>query len=80
MVDHARTEYAQQRGRFAAEGPDGAAANGSAAGKSYGELFGAAWGDSGFIYWLKAGVAFTLPLLLLGLIGLFIFIWSLVSK
>jgi predicted RNase H-like nuclease (RuvC/YqgF family) len=78
MVDHARTEYNQQRGRFAAEAAEGGAAAEAAAGETYEEMFGGG-SDHSFLYWLKAGLAFTLPLLLLGLVAIFIFCWRIFS-
>ena len=77
MVDHARTEFNQQKARFAsetAEGGEGAANSG----EGYDEMFGDA-NDHTFLYWLKAGFAFTLPLFLLALFGLFILFWKIVS-
>ena len=75
MVDHARTEYSQMRSRFAADAAEGVAGESgvNVADGSYDEMFGAT--DHTFMYWLKAGLAFTLPLLLLGLIAVFIFCW-----
>ena len=32
--------------------------------------------ERGFVYWLKSGVAFTLPLWVLGIVGLLVWIWS----
>jgi chromosome segregation ATPase len=76
MVDHARTEYAQMRSRFAADAAEGTASESgvNAANGTYDEMFGSA-SDHTFLYWLKAGLAFTLPLLLLGLAAVFIFCW-----
>ncbi len=76
MVDHARTEYAQMRSRFAADAAEGTAGESgvNVADGAYDEMFGNS-PDHTFLYWLKAGVAFTLPLLLLGLIAVFIFCW-----
>lgn len=37
-------------------------------------------GSHGFLYWLQSGLAFTLPLLLLGTIALVILIWHLLNK
>lgn len=74
MVDHARNEFSQQRSRFASDAVDGAGAGVDAgAGDSYEEMFGGP--DRSFLYWLKAGVAFTLPLLLLGMVALVILCW-----
>jgi hypothetical protein len=36
-------------------------------------------GDAGFMYWLRNGLAFTLPLLSLGFITLFIWVWHLLT-
>ena len=36
-------------------------------------------GDAGFMYWLRNGLAFTLPLLSLGIITLFIWVWHLLT-
>jgi chromosome segregation ATPase len=36
-------------------------------------------GDLGFVYWLRNGLAFTLPLLSLGTIALFVWIWHLLT-
>jgi len=36
-------------------------------------------GDQGFIYWLRSGLAFTLPLLTLGTVALFVWIWHLLT-
>ena len=79
MVDHARTEYGQQRARFAADVAEGTTTDGSPAENPYEEMFGQT-PDKSFVYWLKAGVAFTLPLLLLGIVALFSFIWFLFAK
>lgn len=74
MVDHARTEFNQQRTRFASDAVDGAGgAAEAAAADGYEDPFSER--DHTFLYWLKAGLAFTLPLLLLGLVGLVILCW-----
>ncbi len=74
MVDHARTDYNQQKARFAADASkDEGAATGSTSpeASSYAAMFGEAGGHD-FAYWLKAGVAFTLPLLVLGFLMLMV--------
>ncbi len=76
MVDHARSEYNQQKVRLATDADGNAVAGADAAHgglEGYEDAFGD--GDHGFMYWLKAGLAFTLPLLILGLIALAIFCW-----
>ena len=80
MVDHARTEYGQQRARFAADVAEGIAPTEGAAKESPYEDLISGDGEKGFVYWLKAGLAFTLPLLLLGFVALFIFCWSLATR
>ena len=35
--------------------------------------------DRGFLYWLKSGFAFTLPIQVLGVIGLLVWVWSILS-
>jgi septal ring factor EnvC (AmiA/AmiB activator) len=62
-VDDARTEYTRSRAVISAETNEevlGAASSGG--GSSYGEA-----PAQDFMYWLKSGFAFTLPLLVLGL-------------
>ena len=52
--------------------------SGVSGGESYDQMFGSET-DHTFLYWLKAGVAFTLPLILIGLAGLCIFLWRSIS-
>ena len=77
MVDHARTEFNQQKSRLATEAGDGGESGVSGA-ESYDQMFGTET-DHTFLYWLKAGVAFTLPLILIALAGLCIFLWRTIS-
>lgn len=77
MVDHARAEFNQQKSRLATEAGDGAE-TGTSGSDSYDQMFGAET-DHTFMYWLKAGVAFTLPLILIGLTGICIFLWRTIS-
>ena len=78
LVDHARAEYGQQKGRLATEAENGAEAGGAGAADSYEQLFGGD-ADHNFLYWLKAGFAFTLPLLLLLLVVIGILFWRTAS-
>jgi chromosome segregation ATPase len=73
MVDDARAEYNRALPRLSAdeELPP-------AAGAEYEEYY--AGGEKGFFYWLKAGFAFTLPLLVLGVLALLFWVWSLTAK
>src|SRR5271170_6042825 len=74
-VDDARAEYAQSRTRINAESnvdvlePAAGSAGGDAYGGGYMEL-----PERDFLYWLKSGLAFTLPLLVLGIIILLVII------
>jgi DNA repair exonuclease SbcCD ATPase subunit len=72
MVDDARAEYNRALPRLSAdeELPP--------AGTEYEEYY--AGGEKGFFYWLKAGFAFTLPLLVLGALALMLWVWSLAGK
>ena len=82
MVDHARTDYNQQKARFAADASkDEVAAPGSASpeASSYAAMFGDATNHD-FAYWLKAGVAFTLPLLVLGVLLLMVLCYIALSS
>lgn len=78
MVDHARTEYNQQKGRLLTEPVDGSTESGETADERYEELFGKAE-DHSFLHWLKIGFAFTLPLLVVLLILAFILCWRIVN-
>ena len=74
MVDHARNEFNQQKARLATDAEGTAAANADPIPSGldhYDDGLGEA--DHNFMYWLKAGFAFTLPLLVFGIIALAIF-------
>ncbi len=77
MVDHARAEFNQQKSRLATEAAEGNEA-GAAGSDTYEQMFGAE-NERSFLYWLKAGVAFTLPLII-SLFALFIFCWLLFGR
>jgi len=64
-VDDARTEYARSRSRISAESED-VLDPALVSAEGYQASYGAA-GERDFVSWLKAGFAFTLPLLLIGL-------------
>lgn len=72
MVDDARAEYNRALPRLAADEEL------PAAGAEYEEYY--AGGEKGFFYWLKAGFAFTLPLVALGVLALLFWVWSLTAK
>lgn len=71
-VDDARAEFAQQRTRLNA-----------GAGEDHGEVpfadstssLGGFPGPTSFVHWLQMGLAFTLPLLVFGIIALMVFCW-----
>jgi cell division protein FtsB len=71
-VDDARTEYSQQRSRLQATTGENEAvplpetSSGFDTGDSMTHSFG---------HWLQIGLAFTLPLIIFGLIALFVFFW-----
>lgn len=65
-VDDARAEFNKSLPKIQPEAPDEDAAGEEAGYATYGT--GA--GEHDFLYWLKCGVAFTLPLVILGLIFL----------
>jgi septal ring factor EnvC (AmiA/AmiB activator) len=69
LLDIARNDYNQARGKLLGPEVDGADASDDAGG-----LGGA---EQPFIYWLKAGLAFTLPLLIVGLMIFCILCWRL---
>jgi hypothetical protein len=73
-VDEARSAYARSHAKIAptADPEGGFAGDGAAS-------FASDLGDQGFAYWLRSGVAFTLPLLILGTIALIAWIWHLMT-
>ncbi|MBN8711909.1 MAG: hypothetical protein BGO12_19450 [Verrucomicrobia bacterium 61-8] len=70
-VEDARADYAKALPKIAPDVPveSAPAASGYEAEYGYAE-------ERGFVYWLKSGVAFTLPLWVLGIVGLLVWIWS----
>ena len=74
-VDDARAEYTNNLPRISAEN-DGGASDRVAADLGYQVDYGAG-ADKDFMYWLKAGFAFTLPLLALGIIFVVVVIGAL---
>jgi len=73
-VDEARSAYARSHAKIAPTGDPDSAPSGESA-VSYAQDFG----DQSFAYWLRSGVAFTLPLLVLGSIALIAWIWHLMT-
>ena len=72
-VDEARSAYARSHAKIA-PGAETEANLTEEGLPQFSEL-----GDQGFLYWLRSGLAFTLPLLSLGTIALFIWIWHLLT-
>ena len=71
-VDDARTEYSQQRSRLQAPADENEAValpESTSAFESNGGM------AHSFGQWLQIGLAFTLPLMIFGLIALFLFFW-----
>lgn len=73
-VDEARSAYARSHAKIAPTGDSEAVFPGENA-----PGFPSDFADQGFAYWLRSGVAFTLPLLVLGTIALIAWIWHLMT-
>lgn len=77
-VEDARADYAKAQAKIAAEiAPEAASPIASSVGAAYEDY--PAYEERGFKYWLISGFAFTIPLQLIGVVGLIIWIWSIVS-
>lgn len=72
LVDSARSEYSKVQSKFSNELGEN---SGLAALANYEDIEDSEHRD--FFYWLKSGFAFTLPLLLLGIVGLLLVLWVL---
>lgn len=70
-VEDARSEYVKAQAKIAVDVPGEASVAGS-----YEQEYGYVE-EKGLMYWLKSGFAFTLPLQVIGLIGLLVWIYSL---
>jgi hypothetical protein len=74
-VEDARVDFMKAQAKIAVEGsPDVPPAAGLPS--SFEQDYGFAE-ERGFSYWLKSGFAFTLPLQIIGVLGLVIWLWSL---
>lgn len=73
-VEDARADYVKAQPKISPEAPaePGALPAGYEGEYAYAE-------EKNFVYWLKSGVAFTLPITIIGLIGLAVWIWALSS-
>ena len=74
-VEDARAEYTKAQAKISSEPV--ASSEVSQAGGFEGDY--SMYEERGFFYWLKSGFAFTLPLQVLGAIGLLVWIWSVLS-
>ena len=73
-VEDARAEYIKAQAKLSVE------TAGDVAGLSGQEMdYQIAEEDRGFVYWLKSGFAFTLPIQAIALVALLIYIWSVTS-
>lgn len=75
-VEDARADYAKAQARIQADSPSEVAHSLPSA---YADEYDAD-GQGGFGYWLKNGFAFTLPLQVLGWLGLVVWVWSIASR
>ncbi len=74
-VEDARAEYVKAQAKIAAEASPEVAAQLPGSEADYAE-----YEDRGFGYWLKNGFAFTLPIQILGVLGLLVWVWSIASS
>lgn len=75
LVEDARADYSKAQAKIAVSVPTESAPAASSASYEYGYAE-----EHGFLYWLKSGFAFTLPIQILGWIGLVIWIWAATPK
>jgi len=78
MVEDARADYIKAQAKIAVESPSESAPSAAASAFDSSE-YGYAE-EHGFLYWLKSGFAFTLPLQILGIIGLVLWFLSATPK
>ena len=76
LVEDARADYMKAQAKISVEIPETAAAPTAS---SYDPEYGYAE-EHGFLYWLKSGFAFTLPLQILGLVGIVLWLLSITGK
>lgn len=72
IVDESRAAYARSQSKIAPLD------NNEAIDADFNEEYPVA--EQGFFYWLQCGVAFTLPLLVLGVIAIVVWIWHMASS
>ena len=78
-VDDARAEYTNSLPRISPE-TDSGSSDRVAADLGYQTSYGVAEGEKDFMYWLKMGFAFTLPLFALGVVLIFLLLGAFGSK
>lgn len=71
-VEDARADYVKAQAKIAVEHPEEAASSSYEADYAPAE-------ERDFLYWLKSGFAFTLPLQALGFLALLVWVWSLMA-
>lgn len=76
-VDDARSDYNRALPKLATEAEEPRAHAAPADGADYEEYYSP---EKGILYWLKAGFAFTLPLQVVGWLGLLLWIYSVSAK
>lgn len=75
-LDDARAEYQRSQPKLSLEPIEEPRAEGGVPAE-YEEYYAA---EKGFFYWLKAGFAFTFPLLVVSVLALLVWVWSLSAK
>ena len=73
-VEDARAEYIKAQAKISSEPAVSEVSAQAGLESDY-----AMYEDRGFLYWLKSGFAFTLPIQVLGVIGLLVWVWSILS-
>ncbi|HEY5706270.1 MAG TPA: hypothetical protein VIS96_11915 [Terrimicrobiaceae bacterium] len=77
-VEDARVEYMKAQAKIAVEGSPDILPAATGLPSPFEQDYGYAE-ERGFKYWVKSGFAFTLPLQIVGVLGLIIWIWSLIA-
>ena len=73
-VEDARAEYIKAQAKISVEPVSSDPSSGTAQDGDYGY-----YEERGFLYWLKSGFAFTLPIQVLGVLALLVWLWSITS-
>ena len=75
LVEDARAEYTRSQAKLYVDAPGSSPDH-----TANGEYEQVMEDDRGFLYWVRAGFAFTLPLQIIGVLALLILLWSLASS